>query len=257
MAEGIEVTRLNDGSFGPSNLLSDLVWYMLTDKDTGSGELINSGLIDQDALKIAGRYLEANQLFFDDAIADSINIRTWLGNIAPTVLCNLSQKNGRFSMEPALPYDAGYRIDASRAIEIKAMFTDGNIIEDSLNIEWLDLEQRAMFQAAVIYRWTGLNKLPEQRTIVVRGASRRNALIITPSISVYKFVFVRTCSNRESNSVNTVAIWIGKSSRSRIPVRWESSGGLKATRSMYSKSWINRLVLHIHLKGNVELCVRR
>jgi hypothetical protein len=168
MAEGIEVTRLNDGSFGPSNLLSDLVWYMLTDKDTGSGELINSGLIDQDALKIAGRYLEANQLFFDDAIADSINIRTWLGNIAPTVLCNLSQKNGRFSMEPALPYDAGYRIDASRAIEIKAMFTDGNIIEDSLNIEWLDLEQRAMFQAAVIYRWTGLNKLPEQRTIVVR-----------------------------------------------------------------------------------------
>jgi len=168
MAEGIEVTRLNDGSFGPSNLLSDLVWYMLTDKDTGSGELINSGLIDGEALTTCGRYLEANQLFFDDAIADSINIRTWLGNVAPTVLCNLSQKNGRFSMEPALPYDAGYRIDASRSVEIKGMFTDGNIIEDSLNIEWLDLEQRNMFQAAVLYRWTGLNKLPEQRTIVVR-----------------------------------------------------------------------------------------
>jgi len=168
MAEGIEVTRLNDGSVGPSNLLSDLIWYMLTDKDTGSGELINAGLIDRDGLVTAGRYLEANQLFFDDAVADSVNIRTWLGNIAPTMLCNLSQKNGRFAMEPALPYDAGYRIDASRSIEIKGMFTDGNIIEDSLNIEWLDLEQRNMFQAAVIYRWTGLNKLPEQRTIVVR-----------------------------------------------------------------------------------------
>jgi hypothetical protein len=168
MAEGIEVTRLNDGSIGASNLLSDLVWYMLTDKDTGSGELINTGLIDRDALTTCGRYLEANQLFFDDAVADSINIRTWLGNIAPTVLCNLSQKNGRFSMEPALPYDSNYRIDASRSVEIKGMFTDGNIIEESLNIEWLDLEQRTMFQAAVVYRWTGLNKLPEQQTIVVR-----------------------------------------------------------------------------------------
>jgi hypothetical protein len=38
----------------------------------------------------------------------------------------------------------------------------------AVNIEWLDLEQRSMFQAAIIYRWTGLNKLPEQRTIVVR-----------------------------------------------------------------------------------------
>ena len=168
MANGIEVERLLTNDVGSSNLLSDLVWYMLTDKDTGSGELINAGLVDRDALVIAGRYLEANQLFFDDAVADAVNIRTWLGEIAPTVLCNLSQKNGRFAMEPALPYDSGYRIDPSRTVEIKGMFTDGNIIEDSLNIEWLDLEQRSMFQAAIIYRWTGLNKLPEQRTIVVR-----------------------------------------------------------------------------------------
>jgi hypothetical protein len=168
MANGIEVERLLNNDVGPSNLLSDLVWFMLTDKDTGSGELINAGLVDRDGLVTAGRYLEANQLFFDDAVADAVNIRTWLGEIAPTVLCNLSQKNGRFAMEPALPYDSGYRIDPSRTVEIKGMFTDGNIIEDSLNIEWLDLEQRSMFQAAIIYRWTGLNKLPEQRTIVVR-----------------------------------------------------------------------------------------
>lgn len=168
MAEGIEVERLVEGGIGASNLLSDLVWYMLTDKDTGAGELINSGLVDRDSLVEAGRFMKANNLYFDDAIAEPINIRSWLATIAPSVLCHVSQKNGRLALEPSLPYDAGYRIDANRAVEIKGMFTDGNIIQDSLDIEWLELEQRSMFQAAVIYRWTGLNKIPEQQTVVVR-----------------------------------------------------------------------------------------
>lgn len=168
MADGIEVERLIDGDVASSNLLSDLIWYMLTDKDTGTGELINSSLIDRQSLVESARFMRANQLFFDDAIAEPINIRTWMANVAPSVLCNLSQKNGRLALEPAVPYDSNYRIDATRAIEIKGMFTDGNIIADSLDIEWLELEQRSLFQAAVVYRWTGLNKLPEQRTVVVR-----------------------------------------------------------------------------------------
>jgi len=168
MVEGIEVERLVEGGVGASNLLSDLVWYMLTNKDTGAGELINAELIDRDSFVEAGRFMKANNLFFDDAVAEPINIRSWLGSIAPSVLCYVSQKNGRLALEPALPYDSNYRIDASRAIEIKGMFTDGNIIAESLDIQWLELEQRASFQAAVLYRWTGLNKLPEQQTIVVR-----------------------------------------------------------------------------------------
>ena len=166
--EGIHVERLTDGGTGASNLLTDLFWYLVTNTDTGAGSIMDSSLVDRDALVETGRYLKANQLFFDDAIAEPINLRSWLSQIAPSVLCYTSIKNGRLSLEPALPYDGNYEIDANTPIAISAMFTDGNIIDESLKIDWLELEDRKLFQAAVIYTWSGLNKVPEQQTLIVR-----------------------------------------------------------------------------------------
>lgn len=165
---GIEVERLIDNDRASSNLLTDLLWYLVTDTDTGAGKVVNSSLVDRDALIETGRYLRANNLFFDDAISEPINLRSWLAQLAPSVLCYTTLKNGRLAIEPALPYDSNYKIAPNNAIEIKGMFTDGNIIEDSLKIEWLELEDRKMFQASVLYRWNGDNKLPEQQTILVR-----------------------------------------------------------------------------------------
>lgn len=168
MQNGIEVQRLIDNDIAPSNLLTDLLWYLATNNDTGAGAIINSDLVDRDTLVLTGRYLRANNLYFDDAIAEPINLRSWLAEVAPSVLCYTTLKNGRLAIEPALPYDGAYAIAPNKAIEIKAMFTDGNIIEDSLKIEWLELEDRKMFQAAVLYKVSGLNEIPEQRTVVVR-----------------------------------------------------------------------------------------
>ena len=165
---GIEVERLIDNDIDSSNLLTDLLWYLVTNTDTGAGRVVNSALVDRDALIETGRYLRANNLFFDDAISEPINLRSWLAQLAPSVLCYTTLKNGRLAIEPAMPYDSNYRIAPNNAIEIKGMFTDGNIIEDSLKIEWLELEDRKMFQASVLYRWNGDNKLPEQQTILVR-----------------------------------------------------------------------------------------
>ena len=165
---GIEVERLIDNDIDSSNLLTDLLWYLVTNTDTGAGRVVNSALVDRDALIETGRYLRANNLFFDDAISEPINLRSWLAELAPSVLCYTTLKNGRLAIEPAMPYDSNYRIAPNNAIEIKGMFTDGNIIEDSLKIEWLELEDRKMFQASVLYRWNGDNKLPEQQTILVR-----------------------------------------------------------------------------------------
>ena len=166
--EGIHVERLVENDIGPSNLLTDLFWYLITNKDTGAGAVVDSSLVDRDALVVTGRYLKANNLFFDDAIAEPLNLRSWVSEVAPSVLCYTSIKNGKMSIEPALPYDGNYEIDANAPIAISAMFTDGNIISDSLKIDWLELEDRKLFQAAVIYTWSGLNKIPEQHTLVVR-----------------------------------------------------------------------------------------
>lgn len=168
MKTGVSVYRLIEQTPGPSNLLTDLAWYLLQDTDTGAGNIVGSTLIDVPAMTTTGRYLRANRLFFDDAISEPINIRSWLAQTAPSVLCFTSLKNGRFSIEPALPYDSNYKIDPNGAIKISAMFTEGNMIEDSFEVTWLELEQRKMFQAAVIYRTSETNRLPEQRTVVVR-----------------------------------------------------------------------------------------
>lgn len=171
MKNGLQVTRLIDNDVAASNLLTDLAWYLFTNTDTGAGKIVNSELLDQATMTTTGRYLRANRLFFDDAIAEPINLRSWLANIAPSVLCFTSLKNGKFSLEPALPYDSNYNIDPNGTIAISGMFTEGNIIEDSYELSWLELEDRKMFQAVVQYKRSDANRFPEQRTVVVRYTS--------------------------------------------------------------------------------------
>ena len=45
MKNGIEVERLIDGDYGSSNLLTDLLWYLVTNKDTGAGNILNGILL--------------------------------------------------------------------------------------------------------------------------------------------------------------------------------------------------------------------
>jgi hypothetical protein len=166
MKNGIEVERLIDGDIASSNLLTDLLWYLITNKDTGAGSILNSALVDKDLLTTTGRYLRANKLYWDDVVAESINLRTWLASQAASVLCFVSLRNGKMAIEPALPYDGNYKINDSEPVTISAMFTEGNIIEDSLEITWLELEERKMFQAAVIYQQSRVNQFPEQKTLL-------------------------------------------------------------------------------------------
>jgi hypothetical protein len=48
------------------------------------------------------------------------------------------------------------------------MFTDGNIMADSFSLDWLNLEERKMFQAAVIFTRSPVNQLPRQETVLVQ-----------------------------------------------------------------------------------------
>jgi hypothetical protein len=165
--EGVQVELLTDGGNGASNLFTDLVWYLATNKDIGVGNIISPELLDRDQLADTGRYLRANRLFFDDVIADSINLRSWISEKAASLLCYAVIKNGKLSVAPALPFGSDYKITTA-APKISAMFTDGNIIEDSFQLEWLELEERKMFQAAVIFSRRPLNQLTRQETVVVR-----------------------------------------------------------------------------------------
>jgi hypothetical protein len=165
--EGVQVELLTDGGTGSSNLFTDLIWYLATNKDIGLGSVINSELLDRTQLAATGRYLRANRLFFDDVIADSLNFRSFISNIAPSLLCYAAIRNGKLSIDPALPVGSDLKIGAVKP-PIAAMFTDGNIIQGSFSLEWLELEERKMFQAAVIFTRSPVNQLSRKETVLVQ-----------------------------------------------------------------------------------------
>lgn len=165
--EGIQVELLTDGGTGPSNLFTDLVWYLATNKDIGLGAVISPELLDRTQLAATGRYLRANRLLFDDVIADSLNFRSFISEKAPSLLCYAAIRNGKLSIDPALPVGSDLKIGAVKP-PISAMFTDGNIIQGSFNLDWLELEERKMFQAAVIFTVSPVNQLSREETIVVQ-----------------------------------------------------------------------------------------
>lgn len=168
--DGIPVKRFHPAeanTTGPSNLFPDLVYYLLTDKTAGAGNLISPSQIKTSDFAIAATFCLGNKLHFDGAITDPINIRDFITSIAPFFLCNFVISDGLFSLLPAVPTTSSGSISQG-AIPISAIFTNGNIIEDSFSIEYLNSEERNDIQVVMRYREGAKNQLPVERTLSVR-----------------------------------------------------------------------------------------
>ena len=91
------------GERGRSNLFTDLVYYLLTNKETGAGDIINAELIDKESFELTSKFLVENKIFCDTVVQDQINIRDYATERAPLFLCNFVIKEGKFAMVPAVP----------------------------------------------------------------------------------------------------------------------------------------------------------
>lgn len=172
---GIAVTNLRqlpDGSavetFEASNIFTDLAYYLLTSVHTGAGELISADLIDKQQFARTGSFLEANNLYYDDVIVEPQNLREFLSRISTSLLCNLVMRGGKFSIEPALPVDenrnyAFYDVK----VPVKGIFTEGNIIENSFQLEYVQTSERLPIRALVRYRTELPNRFPQEQTVVI------------------------------------------------------------------------------------------
>ena len=206
LGSGVQVRRLhpdlstyNDSSNttveGPSNLFTDLVFYLLTNVTAGAGTRLNMtanqpNLINVSDLEEASRFLRANKLFCNGAISDKVNIREFISSNAPNFLCNFVLVNGKFSIRPALPTTAGGEI-STNPVAVKQIFTSGNILEDTFELEFLGAEERRDFTALMRYRYERQNKFPEERTLSVRLASSSD------DTSVETFDLTQFCTSRE------------------------------------------------------------
>jgi len=189
LGKGLQVERLHPDltaaygdseNKGPSNLFTDLVYYMMTNQRGGAGALLGMTsddpiLIDKPGLISTSRFLETQKLFFNGPIVERTNLRQFIASVAPFFLCNFVITDGKFSLKPALPTHDSGSFDTG-PVAIKQIFTAGNILEDTLQIEYLSAEERRPFKAVVRYREERKNKLPQERTVIVRNKKNKEYL---------------------------------------------------------------------------------
>lgn len=158
-----------------SNIFTDLAYYLLTNTQTGAGSLVSDSLIDKAQFARTGSFLEANFLFFDDVITEPQNLREYLARISTSLLCNLVMRGGKFSIEPALPIDPSRNYTMFDVpVPISGIFTEGNIIEDSFQLEYVPAQERLPIRAAVRYRTELPNRFPQEQTTVVYYTDQPN-----------------------------------------------------------------------------------
>ena len=190
---GIPVTRLIEGDNKPSNLFADLVFYLLKNTSQGVGNVVPAELVDENSLRATARFLRANKIFYDGVIEDTESFRTFIYDNAPLQLCSFTIKNGRFGMIPALPVDSNDQISL-QPITVEQIFTAGNIIENSLQLQYIDVSQRSNIRALVTWRVTVQNDLPYQASALMHwsdfGVNERNTTEQSFDLSEF-------CTNRE------------------------------------------------------------
>lgn len=178
LGDGSNAYGDNKGYEGPSNLFTDLVYHLLTDKTAGVGGTLrmsadNPSLIDVQSLRDTSRFLRTNQLFYNGALSSKVNVREFIASNASAFLCNFIIKDGKFGLAPAVPTTAEGEISTG-VVQIKMYFNAGNILEDTFQLEYLTAEERRPFKAVVRYRKEFENRLPEERTVTVSSANHQN-----------------------------------------------------------------------------------
>jgi plastocyanin len=167
--DGIPTLRFETNTIGPANKFSDLVYFLLTDTRSGAGRRIPPELIDTEGFRRSARFLTQNRIYFDGVIENQVNIREYITQLAPLHLCHFVIANGKFTVEPALPTESDGSLRQG-AVTITALFTAGNIIENSFAVNYLEADDRQFFRAVMTYRESAKNQLPESRSMMVLWA---------------------------------------------------------------------------------------
>lgn len=157
--KGRLVRRLNDdGTYSAnpdtaSSFAPEIFLDTILDNVDGIGQYAKVEGLDLQALALAKRFCQRNNLFFDGVIAEPTAWRQFWAEVAPYSLLELGRIGGKETLIPAVPCDNAGNI--TRTVQIRAMFTAGNILEDSYKEEFIDYGSSVQdLIATVIYRNT-------------------------------------------------------------------------------------------------------
>ena len=189
--KGKLVRRLNDdGTYSaspdtPTSFAPEVFLDTILDTIDGIGQYAKVAGIDLVALAKAKRFCQRNRLFFDGVIADPTSWRQFWAEVAPYSLLELGRIGGKETLLPAIPCDNAGNI--TRTVPIVAMFTAGNILEDSYKEEFIDYGSSVQdLIATVIYRNTEVDGVfPRNASVDVslRDVTEANAIRQTFDLS--------------------------------------------------------------------------
>jgi hypothetical protein len=117
---------------------------LLTNQRFGVGEIISPKQIDDQSFADATAWTRARRYFFDGAISQRLNLRSWGMETARAFLLDLVIRNGRFALQPLIEFD--------QAEPITGLFTSGNILEGTFELNYLDQDQRQSPRVSVKWR---------------------------------------------------------------------------------------------------------
>ena len=173
---------------GCSHLFPDILLDLMTNKRYGAGEYISDEMIDIDSFRTAATYCQGRRYFFDGAIAETTNLRTWAADHANMHMLQFGERDGKFFLQKAFPDN----------IAIKNNFSAGNIVEDSFEFQYLNPEDRDSIRVSVLYReedeGIGDNggRFPITREVLVSETAYTNAGTPIENMDMSAF-----CTNRQ------------------------------------------------------------
>ena len=140
-----------------SSYAPDIFVDTLLDKINGVGKYVTRKNIDFDSLKTAKAFCVKNKLFMDGVIADPGSWREFWVNAASFSLLELARKNGKDTLVPAFPVNESGEFsdsdDLPINVDVSALFTTGNILQDSYKEEFLNAtDSTENLIASIVYR---------------------------------------------------------------------------------------------------------
>ena len=126
------------------HLFPEVLLDMLINPVYGAKGTMSLQQIDEDSFAAANTFTRNRRYFCDIGLSDPVNRREWASEVAPNYLLDFVSANGRWSLQPAFLLD--------RPEPITALFTAGNVIEDSFRLTTAELAERLPIQVSVKWR---------------------------------------------------------------------------------------------------------
>lgn len=159
--EGMQVTRILDDTYGPSNNLIDLALYLIRESSR-----LPEALLDTTAFENAANFVDVNRFYYNGIFDKSTNLEDWLQRTARGFLLRVSDANGKKGLRPALPINEDYTIKTT-AVTWVFDFTEEHVLPGGFEIQYIPLADRKPITAEVLWRQQPDNDIGIIRTALV------------------------------------------------------------------------------------------